>query len=121
VSAPSAPPKKVALPRFGGQELGDGLDDGSTDLFLAGVNHDTLIAYVGTNPPYEDSLGNNRWGDNTYFPQSAGNGYWLVGTNAQITTDRSGELWFLFNDDAVTEVIGDNGGALDVQITVKGN
>lgn len=96
-------------------------DDDYGDLFLAGANHDSLIAYVGTYPPYDDSTGANRFGDSSYFPQSAGNGYWLVGTNAQITTDRSGELWFLINDDAVSEGTNDNSGSLDVTVSTQGN
>lgn len=96
----------------------DGKDDGSTDVFLDGANHGSLIAYVGTYPPYDDDTGANRWGDDTYFPRSAGNGYWLVGKNAIITTDRTGELWFLINDDAVSEAIDDNSGSLDVTVLI---
>ncbi len=97
----------------------DGVNDGCTDVFLAGANHGSLIAYVGTHPPYEDSTGTDRWGDTTYFPKPAGNGYWLAGKNATITTDRTGELWFLINDDAVSESIGDNSGVLSVRVQIQ--
>lgn len=105
-----------------GPVTGDGVDDGDDfDLFLGGVNHNSLIAYVGTHPPYEDSTGANRWGDSSYFPQSIGAGYWLVGTGTQFATDRSGELWFLINDDAETEDTLDNSGSLTVTVSIKGN
>ena len=97
----------------------NGTNDNSVDVFLAGANHGSLIAYVGTYPPYDDSTGANRWGDETYFPQSAGNGYWFVGENATITTDRTGELWFLINDDAVSEETDDNSGFLEVTLLIK--
>jgi len=96
----------------------DGVNDGVTDLFLAGANHGSLIAYVGTHPPNEDSTGTDRWGDSTYFPRPAGNGYWLVGKKATITTDRTGELWFLINDDALTKAIDDNSGELNVTLSI---
>ena len=97
----------------------DGTDSGSTDVFLAGANQGSLIAYVGTNLPYCDSTGADRWGDTNYFPRPAGNGYWLAGKKANIITDRTGELWFLINDDAVSKNIGDNSGSLEVTVLVK--
>lgn len=112
---------------FQGNVDGNGLVDPTDDLFLAGVNHDSLIAYVGTNRPSEDSMGNNRWGDSSYFPRSPGRpgtgvptqGYWLAGTNAEITVDRSGELWFLINDDAVSKDTNDNSGYLNVSVRLR--
>ncbi len=83
-----------------------------TDVFLTDTiaNQFALIAFVGPNP-YYDTNGVNRWGDNTYFPRPAGQGYFLVGTNGQFTSDRAGELWFGINDDATSKAIEDNFGA----------
>ncbi len=81
--------------------------------------HDSLIAFVGPNP-YCDTNGANRWGDPSYFPQPPGEGYWEVGTTNQFTTDRAGELWFGFNDDAVLEDTGDNSGFVVGQLQITG-
>jgi hypothetical protein len=97
-----------------------GLADGSTDLFLTNTvaNHDSLIAFVGPNPYYAGAT--NEWGNGSYFPQTPGHGYWEVGTVEQFTTDRDGELWYGINDDALTESISDNFGALIGQIQISG-
>ena len=97
----------------------DGTIISNPDVFLSGANQGSLTAYVGTHPPYEDDTGANRWGDASYFPRPTGNGYWLAGKRATITTDRTGELWFLFNDDATGQYIDDNAGTLEVRVTIN--
>jgi len=97
----------------------DGTIISNPDVFLSGANQGSLTAYVGTHPPYEDDTGANRWGDASYFPRPPGNGYWLAGKRATITTDRTGELWFLFNDDATGQYIDDNAGTLEVRVTIN--
>ena len=93
-------------------------DDLGFDCFLTDTvaPHDSLIAFVGSNiplSPYCDSNGVNRWGNSNYFPQQPGHGYWELGTTTNFTsTNRAGELWLGFNDDAVDEDIGDNTGAV---------
>ena len=99
-----------------------GLPSGSHDPFLTNVASDfSLIAFVGANP--YDWGTTNEWGNPNYFPQGAStNGYWPVGNapNEQFTTDRGGELWFGFNDDAVDKVVGDNSGFVDGFIQISG-
>jgi outer membrane protein assembly factor BamB len=94
---------------------------GSLDPFLANAADFSLIAFVGQNPYYWGT--NYEWVyGNTYFPQqSSSNGYWAVGSsNGVFTTDRAGELWFGFNDDAVYKIVGDNTGFVAGQIEITG-
>jgi outer membrane protein assembly factor BamB len=94
-----------------------GLAGGSEDPFLATAVDDSLIAFVGPNPYYWGAT--NEWGNSGYFPQGAStNGYWPVGTIGVFTTDRTGELWFGFNDDAVYQNVGDNSGSVAGQIQI---
>ncbi len=87
---------------------GDGSD--ATDTFVTGAQF-SLIAFVGPNPYTGASS----------FPQPSGSsGYWYVGTNGPFTTDRSGELWFGFNDDANTGKIVDNFGSVFGTIQITG-
>ena len=92
---------------------GGEIDNDAFDCFLTTnlALHDSLIAFVGPNPYYWGTT--NEWVyGNTYFPQGANtNGYWPVGTNGTFTTDRAGELWFGFNDDAVNLQTNDNSGS----------
>jgi hypothetical protein len=46
------------------------------------------------------------------------NGYWWVGTTGVFTTDRTGKLWFGFNDDAVSGRIDDDSGAVFGEVTI---
>ena len=75
------------------------------DPFLTNIAEDcSLIAFVGPNPYYWGT--NYEWGNTSYFPQGAStNGYWPVGNAGGQFTNKgpAGELWFGFNDDAVTE------------------
>ncbi len=81
----------------------------SSDTFVTGSQF-SLVAFVGQNPYLAGS-----------FPQPAGsNGYWLVGVNGPFMTDRSGELWFGFNDDARTGSTGDNAGWVSGSIQITG-
>jgi len=98
-----------------------GLAGGSTDPFLIKAVDDSLIAFVGPSPYYWGT--NYEWVyGNTYFPQqSSTNGYWAVGSsNGIFKTDRTGELWFGFNDDAVYTNIGDNWGFVAGQMQITG-
>jgi hypothetical protein len=81
------------------------------DLFLYSANHGELIAYIGSDP-YQ-----GHWGDGSFFPQQTG--YWAIGSSGQFTSNKNGELWLGFNDDAVSEVIGDNAGSVTADITVN--
>jgi hypothetical protein len=75
------------------------------DEFLVGsVNKGSLLAFVGSDP-YQ-----SHWGDGSFFPQTSG--YWNIGSSAQFTSDKTGELWLGFNDDAVSKNIYDNGGSV---------
>ena len=86
---------------------------GYTDQFLAGANHGELIAFVGIDP-YQDG----KYGT-SYFPVTD-TGYWPIGSSKQFQSDRHGELWLGFNDDARTQVISDNQGNVTANITVSG-
>jgi hypothetical protein len=114
----------IHFPAFGTWEGGDGFynigPDGASlftsDAFITNAPQFSLIAFVGPDP-YRDYLGNDRWGDSTYFPQlaqTAGgtNGYWYMGSNGSFTNDRTGKLWFGINDDAVGQKIDDNSDAV---------
>jgi hypothetical protein len=98
---------------------GDGDMNDNHDLFLAYPTacHGQLIAFIGpiSTDPYQ-----GHWGDITFFPQQAGNGYWAIGSSAVFTADRDGILWLGINDDSTTYATGDNGGVLTV-ITKGGN
>ncbi len=88
------------------------------DTFVTGP-HFSLIAFVGPNPYYAGAT--NEWGNGNYFPrQSGANGYWYLGANGQFTSDRAGELWLGFNDDAVTKNIDDNFGFVAGQLQITG-
>jgi outer membrane protein assembly factor BamB len=91
------------------------------DTFLAGAPQFSLIAFVGANP-YYGSTTNNQWtSNNTYFPRQPGQGYWELGTTGQFTTtNRSGELWFGFNDDGESLSIGDNYREVVGQLQISG-
>jgi hypothetical protein len=80
------------------------------NLFMFGTNWGSLIAFVGPDP-YQ-----GHWGDGSFFPQT--NGYWYIGSSAQFTSDKTGELWLGFNDDAVSKEIFDNQGSVTAQIVV---
>jgi hypothetical protein len=121
----------VKLTNVSGSWTGDFTEGGGDEWFGAGGNgtnnpSDTfvtgsqfsLIAYVGLNPYVDGST--NEWGT-TFFPQPSGsNGYWFLGTNEVFTSTRAGELWFGFNDDARSEKIIDNFGALSGEIITNG-
>ena len=100
----------------------NGLPSGSHDPFLTNVAPDfSLIAFVGPSP--YDWGSTNEWGNSNYFPQGAStNGYWPVGStpHGQFTTDRSGELWFGFNDDAIDQVVDDNSGFVEGYLQISG-
>ncbi|HUI07740.1 MAG TPA: hypothetical protein VL486_12125, partial [Verrucomicrobiae bacterium] len=64
------------------------------DRFYSGALQGALVAYVGPDP-YQ-----GHWGDESFFPQATG--YWNIGSSAQFTSDKDGELWLGFNDDAVS-------------------
>jgi len=95
------------------------------DTFVNGPQY-SLIAFVCTNttPPYNTPYYSGttyEWGVGSYFPQPSGsNGYWSIGTTLPLrfTSDRTGELWFGFNDDAVTQTISDNRGAVAGYFTI---
>jgi len=91
----------------------DGLtwDYGCWDTFLYEANHGELIAFVGSDP-YQ-----GHWGDGNFFPQHTG--YWAIGSSGQFTSNKSGELWLGFNDDAVTENTWDNGGSVTALIVTS--
>jgi PKD repeat protein len=96
----------------------DGEDTTHSDLFItsdAPSKHGELIAFIGSQStdPYQ-----GHWGNNSFFPQPAGAGYWAIGSNATFTVDRDGELWLGINDDAITKNIGDNTGSLAALIKV---
>jgi len=81
------------------------------DLFYSGAFQGALIAFVGTDP-YQ-----GHWGNGSFFPQAAG--YWNIGSSAQFTSDKAGELWLGFNDDAVSaEPWTDNYGSVTAEISV---
>jgi hypothetical protein len=80
------------------------------DSFLQGINCASLIAYVGTDPFQ------GHWGDPTFWPRTSG--YWEIGSSGGFTSPSTGELWFGFNDDAVTENAVDNSGSVTAEITV---
>jgi hypothetical protein len=89
-----------------------------SDTFVL-ASHFSLIAFVGPNPYYSGTT--NEWGNPAYFPQPSGaNGYWEIGNAPSFTTDRAGYLWFGFNDDAVTQSIGDNYGVVGGQLIITG-
>ena len=56
-----------------------------------------------------------HWGDAGFFPQSTG--YLDVGSSLQFNSASNGELWLGFNDDAVSENVGDNSGSVTAVIT----
>jgi hypothetical protein len=70
-----------------------------------------LIAYVGADP-YQ-----GRWGDGGFFPQPSG--YVSIGSLRTFTTTVSGTLWLGFNDGAVSGGASDNGGSVNVSISVR--
>ena len=96
------------------------LPETAGDLFLTNTlaKQFSLIAFVGPNPYYSGNT--NEWGNGSYFPRRAGEGYWELGATSQFTTDRGGELWFGFNDDAVDGPISDNYGTVAGQIQITG-
>lgn len=72
------------------------------DLFCSKARQGALIAYVGPDPFQ------GHWGDSNFFPRATG--YWSIGSSNQFITDRTGELWLGFNDDAVSQNNWDNSG-----------
>jgi hypothetical protein len=83
---------------------------GYGDTFLYEANWGELIAFVGSDP-YQ-----GHWGDGSFFPQHTG--YWIIGSSGQFVSNKTGELWLGFNDDAVSESVGDNGGTVTASITI---
>jgi hypothetical protein len=91
----------------------------SEDPFLSTAVDFSLIAFVGPSP-YDWGTTNEWVYGNSYFPQGASTtGYFAV-TNGTFRTDRAGELWFGFNDDAVYMQTNDNYGSVAGQIQITG-
>jgi len=80
------------------------------DEFLNPAYWAELIAFVGPDP-YQ-----GQWGNAAFFPQTTG--YWEIGSSRQFTSNKGGELWLGFNDDAVSKAIGDNSGTVYANVTV---
>lgn len=81
---------------------------GSFDNFYADANWAALIGYVGADP-YQ-----GNWGDGNFFPQASG--YFDIGSGDQFVSLATGELWLGFNDDAVSEDVGDNYGSVTARV-----
>jgi len=99
---------------FGGDVGPDGGTPCCTyDMFL--VNPTTLqgelIAFVGSDP-YQ-----GQWGNGSFFPQTTG--YWGIGSSGSFVSNKSGKLWLGFNDDAVSQGVGDNSGSVAALVTVN--
>jgi PEP-CTERM motif len=83
------------------------------DEFFSGANKGELLAFIGADP-FQGHLG-----DGSFFPQATG--YFAVGSSLSFVAPASGELWLGVNDDAVSNGVGDNTGALETNITVSGS
>ena len=87
----------------------NGIYGGGSDEFLNNGAVAMLIAFVGPDPYQGD-----RWGTH-FFPQDSN--YWGIGSSGHFISDKAGELWLGFNDDAVSKNITDNNGSVTAHIS----